>query len=706
MICYNNIHKMPTALHLIAVLLCSTSALQAEPERLVRTVAELQALAKPTCPIGLPVLLRGQVIAEPYKKGIILADATGGCYIENLQNIPDPKPRLGDLLTVRGETFANEFRQEAVKATAITLTGHRPAPDPRPTTVERVVSGAENFRTVRISGYITEVIEDEINPEWHYMVLKHDGAATYVSVPEVGENEISLPALIDCDVELTGVVMPHYCAERLFIGPHLEMISKDDIRIRTIASGNVEDYTYLEDIFHVNPAEISKMRRRRIEGLVLAVWNRSQALVEEDSGRRILIDFSAGSSLPKVGARIVAVGFPETDLFRLNLSRAICKTIGTDPPAGELPQAVTAANILLDTNGNHRLDQSYYGKLIRLCGVVRSMPSAGNSDGRINLDCDGFLVPVDVSANPSVADGLALGCKIAASGICIMEAKNWRSDNLFPILGGFTLVPRTSDDIRVLAQPPWWTPGRLLVVICSLFAALLGILAWNRALNHLVERRSRQLFKEQVAHAGADLKVDERTRLAVELHDSLSQTLTGVSFQIDAAERARQRDPSRIERHLAIAKRTLQSCREDLRNCLWDLRNNALEETDATTAIQRTIEPHLGEARLALDMQIPRAKFSDNTFHAILCVLRELAVNAVRHGAASLITITGRLTNDELKFSVVDNGRGFDPDNRLGVAEGHFGFQGITERIETLGGTLSLSSTIDEGTTVIFSLKA
>ena len=249
---------MPTALHLIAVLLCSTSALQAEPERLVRTVAELQALAKPTCPIGLPVLLRGQVIAEPYKKGIILADATGGCYIENLQNIPDPKPRLGDLLTVRGETFANEFRQEAVKATAITLTGHRPAPDPRPTTVERVVSGAENFRTVRISGYITEVIEDEINPEWHYMVLKHDGTSTYVSVPNAGNNEVSLAALIDCDVELTGIVMPHYCAERLFIGPHLEMVSRDDIRIRTVASENVEDYTYLEDIFHVNPAEISK----------------------------------------------------------------------------------------------------------------------------------------------------------------------------------------------------------------------------------------------------------------------------------------------------------------------------------------------------------------------------------------------------------------------------------------------------------------
>lgn len=253
----------------LSLVFLTWSALPAGTNAVLRTTADVRTHARTAAPLGIPVELGGQVTAELYKKGIILFDATGGCYIENLQNIPEPKPCLGDHLTVRGETFANEFRQEAVKATDIMIVGRSPAPAPLPTTVERIVSGAENFKTVRISGYITEVIEDEINPEWHYMVLKHDGAATYVSVPEVGGNEISLSTLIDCDVELTGVVMPHYCAERLFIGPHLEMISKDDIRIRTIAPENAEDYTYLEDIFHVNPAEITKMRRRRVEGLVL-----------------------------------------------------------------------------------------------------------------------------------------------------------------------------------------------------------------------------------------------------------------------------------------------------------------------------------------------------------------------------------------------------------------------------------------------------
>ena len=446
------------------------------------------------------------------------------------------------------------------------------------------------------------------------------------------------------------------------------------------------------------------MRRRRVEGLVLAAWNKNQVLIEEDSKRRILIEFSARSSLPEVGARIVAVGFPETDLFRLNLSRAICKTIETHPPASESPQVVTAASILLDTNGNHRLDQAYYGKLIRLGGTVRSLSPPDNADGRIHLDCEGFLVPVNVSANPSALNDLSIGCQVDVTGVCIMETENWRSDNLFPVLGGFMLVPRSASDILVISRPPWWTPGRLLIVICSLLAALLGIFIWNRALNRLVERRSRQLFKEQVAHAGADLKVDERTRLAVELHDSLSQTLTGVSFQIDAAEKARQKDPSRIERHLAIAKRTLQSCCEELRNCLWDLRNNALEDADAAEAIRRTVEPHIGESSLSVDFSVPRNKLSDSTFHAILCIIRELAVNAVRHGCARHLSVRGAMSDGRIVCSVTDDGSGFDPEHCPGMDEGHFGLLGISERLDALDGTLEIDSKPGNGTRVRFTI--
>ena len=230
-------------------------------------------------------------------------------------------------------------------------------------------------------------------------------------------------------------------------------------------------------------------------------------LIAEDSGRILEVELAKGQCLPDVGTRVQAVGFPGTDLFRINLSRALCRTIDTKTSCPASATAVTVADITQDGHGRHQLNQPFHGKCIRLTGVVRNLPSPENADGRMNLDCDGYLVPVDLSANPGAEDGLSIGCTIAATGICVMETEKWSPSNLFPVFGGFMLVLRSPDDIRILSRPSWWTPARLLIVICSLFAALVATFVWNRILNRLVERRGRQLFKEQIAHAGAALKI-------------------------------------------------------------------------------------------------------------------------------------------------------------------------------------------------------
>ena len=95
---------------------------------------------------------------------------------------------------------------------------------------------------------------------------------------------------------------------------------------------------------------------------------------------------------------------------------------------------------------------------------------------------------------------------------------------------------RTPSDVSVLSRPPWWTTGRLLAVIGSLLVALTAILAWNVVLNRTAERRGHQLMREQIGRAKANLKAEERTRLAVELHDSLAQSLTGASMEIETAK--------------------------------------------------------------------------------------------------------------------------------------------------------------------------
>ena len=146
---------------------------------------------------------------------------------------------------------------------------------------------------------------------------------------------------------------------------------------------------------------------------------------------------------------------------------------------------------------------------------------------------------------------------------------------MFPETKGFTVVPRTAEDLRIVKPPQWWTSGRLFAVSAILLVALAAVLVWNRILGRLIERRSRQLFRAEIAKAESDFRVDERTRLAAELHDSIAQTLTGVSFQIDAASQTLGPNPEAAVGYLDIARRMLLSCREELRRCLWDLRSQA-----------------------------------------------------------------------------------------------------------------------------------
>ena len=151
-------------------------------------------------------------------------------------------------------------------------------------------------------------------------------------------------------------------------------------------------------------------------------------------------------------------------------------------------------------------------------------------------------------------------------------------------------------------------------------------------------------------------------------------------------------DGAASQRRLAVASRILDSCRGDLKNCLWDLRNQTLEESSMDEAIRQTLAPHIGTAKLSIRFNVPRDRLSDNTTHAILRIVRELATNAIRHGGASEIKVAGAIEGDRLLFSVSDNGCGFDPACRPGTKDGHFGLQGIQDRVDAFEGDFTIDS--------------
>ena len=166
---------------------------------------------------------------------------------------------------------------------------------------------------------------------------------------------------------------------------------------------------------------------------------------------------------------------------------------------------------------------------------------------------------------------------------------------LCPLLAAPPELTGVGGDGRIdaLAQLPWWSHTELLIIIGVLFGILATSIIWNRSIQAISSRRARRLAQEEIAHARTRLKVEERTELAVEIHDALSQTLTGIALQLEAALDIGRQAPERAERCLTTASQMLASCRHELRGCLWDLRTRTFEERDLTEALTQTLAPHL-----------------------------------------------------------------------------------------------------------------
>ena len=148
----------------------------------------------------------------------------------------------------------------------------------------------------------------------------------------------------------------------------------------------------------------------------------------------------------------------------------------------------------------------------------------------------------------------------------------------------------------------------------------------------------------------------------------------------------------------------LNSCRTELRQCLFDLRSDTLEEQDFSIAIRKTLDQLETSASIAIRFNVPRQRLKDTTAHAILAIVRELTGNAIRHGGATDVRIAGCIDPGRILFSVKDNGCGFDPEKCDGPIQGHFGLEGIRNRLEKLDGTFTIDSKPGDGTKATISI--
>ncbi len=614
------------------------------------------------------------------KSQFSFSDESGGTYIFA------EAPTLGqlrqwDVIRVKGEMLvADVDKTRRFVAHEVSIIRHGSTIPPVNATAQEINAGKFDFKFVRIRGVFSSCVADEAAPGYFWAALRSPTVSCLLAIDADALKSRAIGELTDAEVEIVGLPMsiPGF---RLSLGKCVRVYTADDISVLKPPPPNP---------LHAQPLseQSDTSHRQRISGDVVAVAH-DHFFVKTGIGRIIKVIPAAGEHMPRSDESVEVAGFREYVPYWLCLSEAIVRSLGK--AAGtqqEQTQPATIADLFSDASGRKRVTTYLTGHRITLCGKVASATEDEMelSDGENSVYVMLGAVRDKISEIPKV------GSTMEVTGLCWSEFHNKYEADTFPTFRRFAIYPHDASDISTIASPPWWTPFRLVLLILGLVALLTVSAAWNVALNRKAERRGRELYEERASHAIAEKRVEERTRLAVELHDSLSQTLSGVSMQMDVGE-------------TDTAKTLLKACQGELRRCLWDLRSRTFEEKDMTEAIERTLEPHAVGARISVRFNVPRERLSDSETHTILRIIRELAVNAIRHGKATEIKVTGECHGGLISFSVADNGCGFDPAVAPGPKEGHFGLLGIHERLKEFGGSIDLESAPGKGAKVNVKLK-
>jgi NarL family two-component system sensor histidine kinase LiaS len=197
-------------------------------------------------------------------------------------------------------------------------------------------------------------------------------------------------------------------------------------------------------------------------------------------------------------------------------------------------------------------------------------------------------------------------------------------------------------------------------------------------------------------------QIEERNRMARDLHDSVKQQAFAASAQISTARKLLAQNSNKAIENIEEAERLTNALRKELTNMIQDLRSPALEGKGLATALQDYRQDWSRQNGIKLDIRLQGERpLRLDIEQTVFRIVQEALANVARHSNADKVEIRLVYTSEELTCMIHDNGRGFDPTQ----ASSGFGIRSMQERAKTLGSQLNLESATEEGTTITFAIK-
>jgi signal transduction histidine kinase len=640
---------------------------------LLTTVEQVYQLSMEESARRYPLRIKGVITSPMVSDAAVLQDASRGIYVAlggpvNLQ--------IGDYCEIEGYTAPYEFSQ-FIEASRVEVLGSGSLPEPIRPTWEQLISGSLHCNYVEIEGMVAAVEGDSVT------LSTRDGRINV----RLNANGPEVPGdALGATVRLRGCLFAERDepSRKVVVGS----IYMDQHWVAVVHPAPIDPFAIprksMDDLLQFDP-KAGALQRVRVSGQLVYRGQDMCCLMDNGNGLRFV---PVEAVTAAVGDLVDVVGFLELGGPTPVLREAAVRTTGhADLPP---PNRLEVDNLLQD---------EFDATFVQLEGILL-LASRQSERGVLELQSGLRRFIAEVAGPLDFIDDLAAGSRLQLSGVYLGEGGN-------RVLGRpidtFKLLLNSTDDIRVLSRPPWWTLKRMMSVVGALVAVLVAALIWIKLLRRTVEERTEQLGDQIRERQRAERQREieqERARLAHDLHDDLGARLTEVNMLASLVKSpATSADEKKkyAEDLNVIALQMVTSLDE----IVWAV--NPRNDTVTSLAgyfgayAQRLLE--LASITCGLDVaeDLPDQSLDPKFRQDVFLAFKEALTNVIQHSHAKKVWVRIFIQNSDLVVIVSDDGSGMLPEEREVGADG---LMNMKERMGTLGGQCTIQSNPGKGTEV------
>jgi len=640
-------------------------------------VGQIQSLSKEEATRHLPVRIEGVVtcLAPSVYRFMSVQDETRGIFVR-LPPFIESAPVVGQFCEVVGYTDAGDFAPDVV-AERVNILGEGQMPTSARPTWNELINGSMDAQWVELQGLVTAAQNNNL------ALLLPEGELQ-IEVESFPESQ--LKSFEKAVVRIRGVLFAAWNTNRTVQVGHMLMrnviIGVDSPAPRDPFDVALKSWSQLYQF----DSRATPFQQVKIRGT--AIYADSRRLFMMDNAHGIRVSLVEATNV-QFGDEIEVVGYPEIGGPAPLLREAILRKTGqkNDPK----PRKLEESELMQDN-----VDST----LVQISATLMGIHS--EQDSRVlEMSAHGNLF---VARMPAAAESVSLrvGSRLSLTGVYVGKATTWAEGDK-PI--GFELLLSSPSQLKVLSQPTWLTPQRLLIMVGLLLVVLTLAAVWISQLRWLVEQRTQQLHEEvrerELAERERVLET-ERSRIARDLHDDLGSSLTEIGVLAAKGQRTGSEDElATLFRAIIVKARGLVTALDVI---VWavDPEDNSLESVAdyLSDFAGEYLSPCQIACRFDIPVELPSIMLDGRLRHDLLLAVKETLNNVVRHSQATEVEF--RIVFKENRFQIVisDNGKGFDAEK---THEGN-GLRNLPLRLSKLGGHYRIQSSPAKGTMVTIEL--